>query len=320
VYSEWYRKGSVSSEEGWIEPQARALVAQILELTDFSLPELALTKIEGGLTKFLLRYPDRVESESVLIPMQAGNTLCISSQIGCQMGCGFCETGRMGLLRNLNPQEITAQVFYARLILKVPVRNIVFMGMGEPLDNYENVLAAVKVLTDPTGFAFGPSNITISTSGVVDKILKLIDDVDPALNLAVSVNASNDAVRTKVMPVNRKWNMAALKEAMQAYCRHPRRKILAEYVMMQGINDQIEHAYELADYLQGLPVKINLIPYNAQSNPRYQPSSPEQIDSFMRVLKEKGYQVWLRNPKGKGIMAACGQLGNKELRLKIYRT
>lgn len=249
--------------------------------------------------------------------MEAGTTLCISSQIGCRMGCTFCETGRMGLVRHLRAEEIVAQFAYAKLKLGLPIRNIVFMGMGEPLDNFEEVMQAVSILTDPAGAGLGPSRITISTSGHVEGIYRLIDEADPAINLAVSVNAPDDAARQKIMPVNRRWNMEKLKEAMQAYCSHPRREIFIEYVLLGGINTSLEAAEKLSLYLEGLRVRINLIPYNPQSWDRFSPPDNQTTQNFISHLRAKGYRVLLRQPKGRDIMAACGQLGNMELRLQI---
>jgi len=270
-------------------------------------------------SKFLLQFADGLESESVVIPMQAGETLCISSQIGCKMGCAFCETGRMGLLRHLSVGEIIAQVFSARFLLKKQVRNIVFMGMGEPFDNFETVMQAVRVLTEPTGLAFGPSRLTLSTSGHVAAIYRMIEEADPALNLAVSVNAPNDAVRNRIMPVNKKWNMAQLKEAMSAYCAHPRREIFVEYVLLKDVNDSLESADQLAEYLKNLRVKVNLIPYNAQSRDRFSPPAEEQQTAFLDRMRSHGYYTLLRLPKGKAIMAACGQLGNLQLRKNLIK-
>jgi 23S rRNA (adenine2503-C2)-methyltransferase len=220
----------------------------------------------------------------------------------------------MGLIRHLSCEEIVAQVFWARFHLGKVVRNIVFMGMGEPFDNYEAVMQAVKVLTDARGLGFGPSRITISTSGKVDAILQMAKDADPALNLAVSVNAPNDAVRNRIMPVNRTWNMAELKGAMVEYCKHPRREILVEYVLLKGINDSIEAADMLAEYLQGVRVKVNLIPYNPQRRDRFSPPDEMQREVFLNRMREKGYQTLLRKTTGQQIMAACGQLGNVEVR------
>ncbi len=317
LYSDWFRKGHVRDYALWAEPQALSLVEKMIEAVDFSLPLLSRVKEEGSTVKFLLQFADRLESESVLIPMEAGNTLCISSQVGCKMGCAFCETGKMGLIRHLSCEEIVAQVFVARFVLGKEVRNSVFMGMGEPFDNYEAVMRAVAVLTDMGGLGFGPSRITISTSGKVDEIRRMTREADPALNLAVSVNAPSDAVRNKIMPVNRQWNMAELKSAMLEYCAHPRREILAEYVLIKGVNDSLESADQLADYLSGLKVKVNLIPYNPQTRDRFAPPEEEQREAFLRRMREHGYQTLLRGTKGQKIMAACGQLGNVQLRREL---
>jgi 23S rRNA (adenine2503-C2)-methyltransferase len=314
LYSEWFRKGHIGDGAAWVEPQAVPLVSKMMELTDFSLPEMSKVKEEGRTVKFLLKFFDGLESESVLIPMEAGTTLCISSQVGCKMGCAFCETGKMGLMRHLTCEEIVAQVFWARFKLSREVRNIVFMGMGEPLDNYDAVMRAVAVLTDAHGLGFGPSRITISTSGKVDAILRMAKETDPALNLAVSVNAPNDEVRNRIMPVNRQWNMAELKEAMVEYCKHPRREILVEYVLLKGINDALEAADALAHYLSGLKVKVNLIPYNPQTRDRFAPPDELQREAFLMRMRQRGYQTLLRKTTGQQIMAACGQLGNVEVR------
>lgn len=319
LYSAFFKEGKVAADASWIEPQARALIEEMIQATDFSLPVRSQEIIEGDLVKFLLQFHDGLESESVMIPMQFGTTLCISSQVGCRMGCAFCETGKMGLLRHLTAAEIISQVFCAKHVFGRSVRNIVFMGMGEPLDNFEAVMQAVKVLTCSSGMGFGPSRITISTSGVVDQIYRLMKEVDPAINLAVSVNAPNDEVRNRIMPVNRKWNMGDLKKVMIEYCKHPRREILAEYVLIEGVNDSLSQADELAEYLKGLKVKVNLIPYNPQSKDRFSPPAPEVREAFLARMRENGYQTLLRGTKGQKIMAACGQLGNKEQRKKLLQ-
>jgi 23S rRNA (adenine2503-C2)-methyltransferase len=319
LYSQWFKIGSIDYAD-WAEPQAHGLIEEMLKLVDLSLPLIVSEQHDSDTVKFLLRMEDGLETESVLIPMQAGITLCISSQVGCKMGCAFCETGRMGLLRSLTVREIVAQVFVARFVLKSPVRNIVFMGMGEPFDNYNNVMQAIRVLTDPAGLGFGPSRITVSTSGRLDEMDRFSKDADPAVNLAVSINAPTDAIRDKIMPVNRTWNMEALKRGLIEYCKHPRREILIEYVLLKDLNDSLECADQLAVYLEGLKVRVNLIPYNAQRKSRFEPPEEEVQEVFAKRLFEKGYQVLLRRHKGRSIMAACGQLGNKDMRKrKIIR-
>ncbi len=313
LYTHWMRKGTLSGLT--VEKQAESLLQRIIGAVDFSLPELSSQWEEEGVIKFLLKM-DSLESESVIIPMQSGTTLCVSSQIGCAMGCAFCETGKMGLRRQLSSGEIVAQLFYALHHFGAPVRNIVFMGMGEPMDNWENVSQAIQIMTDPNGFGLGPSRITVSTSGHVEGIHRLMKEMDPALNLAVSLNAPEDYVRGRLMPVNKRWDMAALKEAMAAYCAHPRRKILIEYVLLQGINDNLEHAELVARYLEGLKVKVNLIPYNPQRRGPFAPPEQEVLVRFKDYLKKRGYQVMLRQTKGQKIRAACGQLGNRLVKFK----
>ncbi len=291
--------------------------------------------------KALFQLNDGAVIESVAIPMSFGFSLCISSQVGCRMGCRFCQTARMGLVRNLTTEEIVAQFWHMRHLVSAcktphsadlcprdeglyqqrsarPIRNIVFMGMGEPFDNLNAVLQAIRVLTDTFGCGIGMSRITISTSGRVDGIYRLIDEAHPAINLAVSINAPNDTIRGRLMPINRKFNMAALKEAMLAYCEHPRRSILAEYILIDGVTDQLEHAKELCDYLKGIRAKINLIPYNPQRSFPFGTSSKQQVDMIANYLKSQGLQVLVRQTKGDAIMAACGQLGERFEKIKAY--
>lgn len=291
-----------------IESHAGRLIEEIAGLVDSS--ALPIHKIieEGEIKKFLLRFADGLESESVLIPMKTKTTLCVSSQVGCSMGCRFCQTGKMGKIRSLKAEEILFQWMAAQTLGR-KIHNIVFMGMGEPLDNLEEVLKALYILTDARGISLAPSQITVSTSGVVDAMREFYHRAPRGIQLAVSVNAPNDEVRNLIMPVNRKWNMQALYVAMQEYGD----TILVEYVMLQGVNDALEHARQLAEYLKGLKVKVNLIPYNAQSKANFAASSPEQIEAFAQTLRSFGYQVLLRQNKGRSLMAACGQLGNLDL-------
>lgn len=313
VYEEFFRQGEVTGQNLAFN-NAKALFNGIVEAVDFTHPAVVCARTDGSTRKILLQVEGKLEVEAVLIPMQAGGTLCVSSQVGCRMGCAFCETGRMGLLRHLTAAEIVSQVFVARHLEKFPVRNIVFMGMGEPFDNYDNVMQAVRILCDPKGLGFGPRHVTVSTSGCIEGIYKLIHEGSLAPNLAVSINAPSDEERNRLMPVNRRHNMQQLYEAMQAYCRSTGRQILAAYVLLRDQNDSPEHADRLAAYLQGLNVKINLIPYNPQTRDRFAAPSLEVIDAFAARLRLLGYRTLLRGTKGQGIMAACGQLGNAELR------
>jgi 23S rRNA (adenine2503-C2)-methyltransferase len=316
LYQEFFRNGRVHLAHPAFK-NAQALLQNMLEATDFSLLENSGSHSDGQTAKFLTKTADGLEVESVLIPMQAGGTLCISSQVGCRMGCVFCETGRMGLLRHLTAQEIVGQVFKARHVHGAQIRNIVFMGMGEPLDNYEAVMQAVRVLADPKGFGFGKKHITISTSGCVDGIEKLMQEGAFIPNLAVSINAPNDYLRTKLMPVNRKYDLQRLYQTMKMYGDHTGREILVAYVLLKEVNDSVENADELADYLQGLKVKVNLIPYNPQTNDRFARPEDTVVQVFMQRLRDRGCYPLLRRTQGKDIMAACGQLGNVLLRQQI---
>lgn len=317
IYSEWMRTGRLEGKLPAFN-NARKLFDQIVAVTDFSLPPISNNLKQDKTEKFLLRLADGYEVESVALPMKFGWSLCVSSQVGCRMGCTFCQTGRMGLLRHLTSQEIVSQLFTARHVLGYDIRNIVFMGMGEPMDNFDAVKQAIAVMTDPPGLGLGKRHITISTVGRVDGIRRMIQECDPGINLAVSVNAPNDQVRTKIMPLNRKYNMAELKKALEEYCLHPRRAVFIEYVLLKGITDHLEAADQLAEYLRGLRVKVNLIPYNPQNPDRYEAPETATLEAFAERMRGHGYHTLLRITKGRQIMAACGQLGTGK-RLEIAR-
>ena len=308
VYESFLRTGGAPVNHPAFR-NAPLLQEAILTLVDLNLPTIVQERCDGETRKLVLRCHDGLEVEAVLIPMQAGGTLCISSQVGCRMGCAFCETGRMGLLRNLSVQEIVAQVFLARHSAHFAFNNVVFMGMGEPFDNYDAVLQAARILMDPKGFGFGKRKITISTSGCVEEIYRYARDGADLPNLAVSVNGSYDEQRSRLMPINRKADMAALYLAMRHYCQESGRQILAAYVLLQGINDSQEDADRLADYLRGLDVKINLIPYNPQSRDRYQPPDIAVVDSFAERLRSAGFGTLLAARAAGRSWPAAGSLG-----------
>lgn len=313
IFSQVMRSGTIDRKDPHFNNSQR-LVDEIESLTDFTLPLLTTQLEEGNTGKFLLSTHDKLFIETVRIPMQAGGTLCVSSQIGCRMGCSFCETGRMGLMRNLSAEEIVSQVFIAKHQLSFKVRNIVFMGMGEPFDNYDAVMQAVRVLTDPKGMGFGKRHLTISTSGLTDGIKRFTDEPGETPNLAVSISSAEDPQRNRLMPINRKHNLRQLYDAMNAYNEKSGREILIAYVLLEGINDSLAHADSLAAYLQGLSVKINVIPYNRQTLDRYSAPDEIKIETFILRLRSHGYYTLRRTTKGDQIMAACGQLGNLELK------
>jgi 23S rRNA (adenine2503-C2)-methyltransferase len=286
------------------------------------LPEITDIRGDGDTFKFLMKLEGGLETESVVIPMKGYKTLCVSSQVGCKMGCRFCETAQMGFLKNLTPGEIVAQVFTARKILNEPIENIVFMGMGEPTDNLDAVITAIRVLSDPRGLCIPLPSITISTVGHVPGILRLAELAEKPvaegglrnLRLAVSLNASDDAVRGDLMPVNGSWRMDELKAALKRWpLPRPQDFIFVEYVLIAGVNDSMEDANRLVEYLRDVRATVNLIPYNPRRESPYARPAPESVSAFFRALMDAGQACRIRGTKGDSAMAACGQLGNRSL-------
>lgn len=314
-YTHFIRLGEVPHNHPAFR-NAQELLSQMLLLIDLSIPTVNSNLTDGQTSKFLVGVGEGLDVESVVIPMQSGGTLCVSSQVGCRMGCAFCETGRMGLLKQLLTEEIVAQLFIARVLMKQSIRNIVFMGMGEPFDNYDHVLKAARIMMDPQGFGYGKNHLTISTSGKVEEMHRYMNEPGDLPNLAVSLTAPVDSLRNKLMPINRKFNLERLYGAMEAYNQKTGREVLVAYVLIKGVNDTLEHADLLVDFLQNLSVKINLIPYNPQTHDRYERSDPEQIQAFYRRVRASGFTTLLRNTKGDEIMAACGQLGKAKRKPK----
>lgn len=266
-----------------------------------------------GTAKTAWRLHDGNYVESVLIPGNDRYTVCVSSQAGCQLGCSFCATGTLGFKRNLTPGEIFDQVVAAREEAEKresQLSNIVFMGMGEPLMNYDNVLRAIDRITAEDGLAMSPSRITVSTAGIPDKIRQLADD-DVRFNLAVSLHSAREEIRSKLMPVNRAHSLAELAESLKYFTGKTGIRPTFEYLLLAGINDSLEDAKVLAAYCRQFPVKINIIEYNAVENSPFRHSPEKQRDIFIRFLESCNMIVNIRRSKGKDIDAACGQLANK---------
>ncbi len=276
---------------------------------------------EGDVVKFCQRTDEGYEIESVLIPMGAGDktwrTLCVSSQVGCGRGCTFCQTARMGLLRNLTVDEILGQVAAAREQLGANVRNVVFMGMGEPMDNLDAVIAAIRAMHDDRVNQIPRRRITVSTVGKCDGIRRLASLGWRRLNLAVSLNAPNDEIRSRIMPINRQEPMSMLREAIATYPVRAGGHVLIEYVLIRDLNDQPAHAAELADYLRGLRTCVNLIPFNPIDDSPFDTPDEATMDDFQLALMKLGQLTFRRHTKGRLAMAACGQLGNPSLRRKV---
>ena len=267
-----------------------------------------------GSLKLLFRLHDGLHIETVLIPEKDHHTLCISSQVGCAQGCSFCMTARGGFVRNLSPGEIISQVRDVKHRVDrqndMPLTNIVLMGMGEPLANYNNVLHALQVITNGDhGLKFSTRRVTLSTAGLVPRMADLGRDAQ--VNLAVSLNAADDATRTRLMPINRKYPLDRLIDACRCYPLPPRRKITFEYILMRGVNDGLDDARRLVKRLRGVKAKINLIPFNEHPGSTYKRPQADQISRFQEFVAAHHYTVIVRHSKGQDIGAACGQLRAK---------
>ena len=266
--------------------------------------------------KFLYRLFDGHHIESVLIPEKDHFTLCVSSQVGCVQNCQFCLTAKGGFIRNLNISEMIAQIRDARYYLvkknldPKKLSNIVFMGMGEPLANYKNLVKALEIITDSDyGLKFSSKRVTVSTCGLVPKITQLGLDTD--VNLAVSLNATTDEMRSRLMPINKKYPLNQLLKACQTFTMKPRKKITFEYILMKGINDTKEDALRLAKLLAPIKAKVNLIPFNEYDKSEFKCPSKNKISEFLQVLLDKNFTAITRKSKGADILAACGQLKAK---------
>src|SRR5271167_2765673 len=276
-----------------------------------------------GTRKWLLRFPDGQEVETVHIPEEERGTLCVSSQVGCTLTCSFCHTGTQRLVRNLSAAEIVAQVMIARDALgewPAPqddrqVTNIVLMGMGEPLFNYDNVAEALKIVMDPEGLSISRRKITLSTAGVVPMIRRCGAEI--GVNLAVSLHAVRDDIRDRLVPLNRKYPIAELLDACRSYPGASNaRRITFEYVMLKGINDSPAEARELVRLLAGIPAKVNLIPFNPWPGAPYECSTERAIEAFADIVNAAGYPSPVRTPRGRDILAACGQLKSESVKLR----
>ena len=292
------------------------------------LPEVVTRQLSAdGTRKYLVRIAGGHEVEVVYIPETDRGTLCISSQVGCTLTCSFCHTGTQKLVRNLTPAEIVGQVMLARDDLgEWPVKgqpkpelrlisNVVLMGMGEPLYNFENVRDAMKIVMDDEGIGLGRRRITLSTSGVVPEIARTATEI--GCLLAVSFHATTDEVRDKLVPINKKWNISTLLDALRAYPGLSNsERITFEYVMLDGVNDTKEDAHRLVELLQGIPAKVNLIPFNEWPSAPYKRSSGNRIHAFADIIHNAGYASPIRTPRGEDIMAACGQLKSASEKLR----
>lgn len=322
-----YQKGITDfSKMGNISKDVKGLLSKYFSI---SLPAIVEKKIStDGTRKYLLRLSGGHEIETVFIPETDRGTLCISSQVGCTLTCPFCHTGTQKLVRNLNPSEMIGQVLIAREDLNEwpteqnnrvgqprKLSNIVLMGMGEPLYNFDAVRDAMNIAMDPAGIALSRRRITLSTSGVVSEIGKVGDEI--GCMLAISFHATTDEVRNKLVPINKRWNISQLLQALRDYPRLSNsERITFEYVMIDKVNDSDEDARRLIALIKGIPAKINLIPFNEWPGAPYKRSSNNRIRAFADIIHNAGYSSPIRKPRGEDIMAACGQLKSETERAR----
>ncbi len=296
---------------------AKSLRSKLKQQAVVGIPELMTTQqSRDGTRKWLLDVGTGNGVETVFIPEAERGTLCISSQVGCALECTFCSTGRQGFNRNLSTAEIIGQLWWANKALGATpknervISNVVMMGMGEPLANYDNVITALSIMLDDHGYGLSRRRVTVSTSGMVPQMDRLKEDMPVAL--AVSLHASNDAVRDEIVPLNKKYPLTELMAACRRYLvKAPRDFVTFEYVMLDGINDKPEHARELLQLVQDVPCKFNLIPFNPFPNSGYARSSAENIRIFRDILQQAGLVVTVRKTRGEDIDAACGQLAGQ---------
>ncbi len=309
---------------------AKELRATLAEHYTLARPEIVTQQIStDGTRKFLIRFAPGVEGEAVFIPgVGRAGALCVSSQVGCTLNCTFCHTGTQKLVRNLTAQEIVAQVMIARDALaewptaerplndgERELTNIVFMGMGEPLYNLDNVAEAIDTISDGDGISIGRRRITVSTAGVAPKIKELGERTGAML--AISLHATNDELRNQLVPLNKKYNLEELFAAIKSYpSLGNAKRVTFEYVMLKGVNDSLPEAKALVKLLAGVPAKINLIPFNPWPNSPYECSDWRQIEQFAEVVNRAGYSSPIRTPRGRDILAACGQLRSESVKVR----
>ena len=313
VYSWLWEKSAINFQQMTNLPKSiRSILEDSFVINHIKLH--TIQKSKDGTIKNGIKLFDDLIVESVLIPTKKRITACISSQVGCSLNCKFCATSRLKRMRNLNPDEIYDQValiskqskeYYNRSLT-----NIVFMGMGEPLMNYKNVIEAIKMITSKKGLGISAKRIVVSTSGI-PKMIKKMADENVKFKLAVSLHSAVDSIRTSIMPFNEKMNLFELKLALKYWYKKTKRIITYEYIVWKGINDTIEDANALVDFCKFAPSKVNLIQYNSIDDNKFSQASKENIDLYQRILEENNINVTIRRSRGQDIDAACGQLANK---------
>jgi len=279
---------------------------------DFNLEFIKIKRKEEGdlVKKYLFELNDQNYVEAVLMEHDYGISVCVSSQVGCNMGCKFCESGRLKKVRNLETHEMVEQIILIEEDIGKKIQSVVIMGIGEPFDNYINVINFIKIINHPKGLGIGARHITVSTCGLVSKIEEF-SNLELQVNLALSLHAPNDEIRNKIMPINKVYNVSQVMNAIKNYINKTNRRVTIEYVMLNMVNDSVDNALELAKLLKGMNVYVNLIPYNETNNIDFKKS--ERIKEFKDTLLKSGINVTVRKEFGGNISAACGQLRSKEV-------
>ena len=282
-------------------------------MRNYILNDITIVKVEKDkdVNKYLFELSDGEHIEAVLMFHDYGTSICISSQVGCNMGCKFCESGRRKKVRNLEVSEMVLQILLIEEELGSRISHVVVMGIGEPFDNYDNLVKFFKIINDPKGISIGARHITVSTCGIVPKILEF-SDLDMQINLAISLHAPNDELRNKLMPINKAYPLKELMKALKVYSEKTNRRLTFEYILLKDVNDSEECALELAKLVKGLNCYINLIPYNETNNIEFKRTNTIQIMRFYDILKKNNIGVTIRREFGSNISAACGQLRSKK--------
>ena len=309
LYSWLYDKRISSFDE--MSDMKKTVIEKLKE--DFSFNNLKIIKIERDklVNKYLFELYDGSLVESVLMRHDYGISICVSSQVGCNMGCKFCESGRLKKVRNLSSYEMVLQILEVENDIKEKITHVVIMGIGEPFDNYQNVTNFIKIINHPKGLSIGSRHITVSTSGIVPKILEF-SSFPYQVNLAISLHAPNDKIRDEIMPINKRYKIKDIIDALKIYYQKTNRRITFEYIMLDGVNDKDEDAIELCNLLKGLNCYVNLIPYNETNNIQYKRSKNDRILKFYDIIKKNNIGVTIRREFGSNISAACGQLRSKK--------
>lgn len=280
---------------------------------DFSISRLKIVDVQEDVDvcKYLFELYDNEHIEAVLMKHDYGNSICVSSQVGCNMGCKFCESGRRRKIRNLETYEMVLQILMIEKLFGKRISHVVVMGIGEPFDNYENLIKFFKIINHPKGLAIGARHITVSTCGLVPKILEF-SEFPLQINLAISLHAPNDKIRNKIMPISKAYPMKELINSLKKYLEKTNRRITFEYILLKDVNDSLECAEELAKLVKGINCYINLIPYNETNNLDFKRTNTVQIMRFYDILKKNSVNVTIRREFGSKISAACGQLRSKK--------